>query len=109
MEAATATGSGLLPRDGSIPATASISTSPDGAREAIDGVVRCACCDRFPLLGELVIRHEGPQGRRGRKPSNGGWVCACCERSGRGEPLGAVAGSSRVRSLGGAMNVRRVR
>lgn len=99
MEAATTPGSGLLPRDGSVPAVPS-RPGEAGAREAIDGVVTCSCCGRFPLLGELVIRHEG---RR-----RAGWVCQCCEDAGRARRLGAITGRARVRSLGGAMNVRRL-
>ncbi len=65
----------------------------------IDGVVCCACCGRFPLVGERVTRHVGRKGDD--------WACASCESDGRGERLGAVAASDRVRSLGGANNVRR--
>jgi hypothetical protein len=65
----------------------------------IDGVVRCAVCERFPLVGEQVIRHGG----RG----DGEWACETCERSGRSARLGTVTGSDRVRSIGGAANVHR--
>ena len=70
-----------------------------GDEHPIDGVVRCAVCKRFPLVGEQVTRHEG---RR-----DGDWACETCESSGRGARLGAVTGSDRVRSIGGAANVHR--
>ncbi len=100
MEAATASGSSLLTRDGAVPAAPSV---PDDrhshGREAIDGVARCACCERFPLVGETVVR------RSGRRKS--GWVCERCEASGRGERIGPSESVVRIRSFGGAMNVRR--
>lgn len=65
----------------------------------IDGVVRCGCCGRYPLVGERVTLHAG---RRGE-----GWACASCEGEGRGERLGSVGETIRVRSLGGAANVHR--
>lgn len=65
----------------------------------IDGVVRCGCCHRFPLVGEQVVRHAG---RRGEE-----WACASCETDGRGKRLGPVTDSDRVRSLGGAATVHR--
>lgn len=99
MEAATAASSGLLLRDGSAPAIPA-GVHHDSDREPIDGVARCGSCERFPLLGEQVVRHEGRAG--------GTWVCAGCESSGRGERLGRITGMARVRSFGGAMNVRRI-
>jgi hypothetical protein len=63
----------------------------------IDGVVSCACCGRFPLVGERVTRHIS---RRGRE-----WACESCEGSGRGARLGAITDSDRVRSFAGAANV----
>ena len=74
-------------------------TSPPAEEHPIDGVVRCACCGRFPLVGERVTRHVGRKGDD--------WACASCESDGRGSRLGAVAASDRVRSIGGANNVRR--
>lgn len=65
----------------------------------IDGVVRCASCGRYPLVGESVTRHVG---RRGEE-----WACEPCERAGRTRGLGAIAGGDRVRSLSGAANVHR--
>jgi len=65
----------------------------------IDGVVRCAVCERFPLVGERVTRHGGS--------GDGEWACETCESSGRSARLGAVSGSDRVRSIGGAANVHR--
>lgn len=82
--------------------------SPGGPPEAapepqpqrpIDGVVRCGCCGRYPLVGERVTRHAG---RRGE-----GWACAPCESDGRADRLGAPQDEDRVRSLGGAANVHR--
>jgi hypothetical protein len=72
--------------------------APDHDRHPIDGIVSCACCSRFPLVGERVTRHEGKRA---------GWVCAGCEAAGRGERLGPSGSTDRVRSLGGARNVRR--
>lgn len=90
----------MLTRDGAVPAAPSASVHPDAnGRDAIDGVARCACCERFPLVGETVVQH------RGRKGS--GWVCERCETTGRGERIGPAQGSVRIRSFGGAMNVRR--
>lgn len=100
MEAATSTHPGLLTRDGAVPVTPSAPSHDGGAQEAIDGVARCMCCERYPLLGERVARHEGRKGS--------GWVCESCEVGGRANRLGAVLRIERVRSLGGAMNVRRV-
>lgn len=100
MEAATASGSALLTRDGGVPATSAVTPTPIAAEtHPIDGVVKCACCLRFPLVGERVVRHVG---RRGA-----GWVCEPCETAGRGERIGSADDEARVRSLGGAMNVRR--
>ena len=64
----------------------------------VDGSVRCACCGRFPLVGEQVTRHLSRHG--------GEWACESCEGAGRGARLGAITDSDRVRSLGGARNVR---
>lgn len=99
MEAASATGSLLLTRDGAIPASPSLHPgSRAGDRQPIDGVVSCSCCERFPLVGERITRHEGKRG---------GWACESCERDGKGRKLGPIAERDRIRSLGGAMNVRR--
>jgi hypothetical protein len=82
--------------------------SPSGPPEAapepqpqhpIDGVVRCGCCGRYPLVGERVTRHIG---RRGEE-----WACANCESEGRAGRLGEARDEDRVRSLGGAANVHR--
>jgi hypothetical protein len=99
MEAATAPGAGLQARDGALP-TVPFDTRHDSDREAIDGVARCGCCGRFPLLGEQVVRHAGRSG--------GSWACEGCETGGRARRLGEVIGQARVRSLGGALNVRRL-
>jgi hypothetical protein len=99
MEAATASGVGLLNRDGANPIAP---TARSHAREAIDGVAQCSCCHRYPLVGEQVVRHAA-EGRR-----TDGWVCERCERAGRARRLGPVALITRVRSFGGAMNVRRL-
>ena len=94
MEAASANTHGKL--SGHAPAPGPI-VHRDG--HPIDGVVRCAVCGRFPLVGEQVTRHEG----RGQ----GDWACETCESSGRSARLGAVTRSDRVRSIGGAANVHR--
>jgi hypothetical protein len=100
MEAATASGSSPLARDGAVPAAPSARARPQaGGRDAIDGVARCTCCERFPLVGETVVHHRGSKG--------GGWVCERCEAAGRGERIGRAESSVRIRSFGGAMNVRR--
>ena len=54
----------------------------------------------LPLLGEHVVHH--------RRGGRAGWVCAGCEAEGRGGRLGPVVRTARIRSLGGAMNVRRI-
>lgn len=101
MEAASAHHSAPLTRDGDVPATPAVGAGPvDLAAEPIDGVVRCCCCKRFPLLGEHVVHH--------RRGGRAGWVCAGCEAEGRGGRLGPVVRTARIRSLGGAMNVRRI-
>ncbi len=108
MEAATAKDAGLLSRDGALP-IAPANTTPSrtgadpGRDEAIDGVTRCSCCDRFPLVGEEVIRHAA----KGRKPT--AWVCERCEAAGRAGSYGPATGRTRIRTVGGAMNVRRLR
>jgi hypothetical protein len=84
--------------DGAIPPAASESFV-ERATHPIDGIVRCAVCGRFPLVGEQVTRHAG------RAESE--WSCETCESAGRGGRLGAVTGSDRVRSIGGAANVHR--
>ena len=100
MEAATASGGPLLARDGAFPATPRVPPTAIAAEsQPIDGVTRCACCERFPLIGEQVVRHAGRKGA--------GWVCSSCETAGRGDRIGAPVASARMRSLGGAMNVRR--
>lgn len=100
MEAATSTDRTLLARDGAVPAAPALTAAAAAqAAHPIDGVTTCICCSRFPLVGERVFKHSG------RKAS--GWVCESCERAGRGERIGPAAESERIRSLGGAMNVRR--
>lgn len=95
MEAATAHPiDSPLTRDGAVPAAPV--TPAAGSRQPIDGVTQCACCGRFPLVGELAIRHR-----------HGDWACSSCERAGRADRLGPPNASERVRTLGGAMNVRR--
>lgn len=69
-----------------------------GVQHPVDGEVSCACCGRFPLVGEQVTRHISRSGRE--------WACESCEGSGRGARLGAITDSDRVRSLGGSLNVR---
>lgn len=99
MEAATSPDSPLLSRDGAVPVAPAQPGPGQGPEEPIDGVVRCSCCERFPLVGEQVIRHHG------RKL--GGWVCERCEIAGDGDRIGPATERARVRSFGGAMNVRR--
>jgi hypothetical protein len=100
MEAATAAGPEMLTRDGAVPAAPPLPPEAAiGHRQPIDGVARCSCCDRFPLVGEQVVRHSG------RKRS--GWVCERCEAAGRGEAIGAAGERVRIRWIGGARNVRR--
>lgn len=75
--------------------------SPD--LHPINGVVHCGCCGRFPLIGELVTEHAGAKGKRDDRI----WACPTCESDGRAARLGPATGGDRVRSLGGAANVRR--
>lgn len=101
MEAAAARHSAPLARDGDVPATPALRAGLiDPSAEPIDGVLRCSCCERFPLLGEHVVHRHGG--------GRAGWVCTGCEAEGRGEALGPAVRTARIRSLGGAMNVRRV-
>jgi hypothetical protein len=99
MEAATSADSPLLSRDGALPMAPAAPGAGEGRNDPIDGVALCCCCGRFPLVGEHVVRRDG------RK--RGGWVCERCENIGAGERIGAATERARVRSLGGAMNVRR--
>lgn len=100
MEAATTSGGSLLTRDGAVPVAPALSApSPGAAGEPIDGVARCGCCERFPLVGEQVTLHSGRKGS--------GWVCDSCEATGRGDRLGKATSKARIRSIGGALNVRR--
>ena len=100
MEAATTTESPLLTRDGAVPVAPALpETTPSEAAQPIDGVARCSCCERFPLVGEQVSFHAGRKHR--------GWVCERCEATGRGDRIGAATARARIRSFGGAMNVRR--
>ena len=51
------------------------------------GDVRCACCERTPLVGEMATLHAGDAADT--------WTCELCERSARrvaplGEPLARV-------------------
>lgn len=66
----------------------------------IDGAARCACCGRFPLVGEWVIGYGSGSAERL-------WSCETCESGGRAQRLGTPTDRDRVRSLGGAANVRR--
>ena len=100
MEAATASGAGLLSRDGAFPIAPAVHDSP--AAEPIDGVARCSCCHRYPLVGEQVVRHAA-QGRKAE-----GWACSSCEDAGRAGRLGPAVSACRVRTFGGALNVRRL-
>ena len=100
MEAATASGAGLLSRDGAFPIAPAVHDSPAG--EPIDGVARCACCDRYPLVGEQVVRHAA------KRRQAEGWACTDCEDSGRASRLGPATRVARVRTFGGALNVRRL-
>jgi len=100
MEAASAPGSPPLSRDGALPVAPHVSPSSVASQtQPIDGVVTCVCCRRFPLVGEQVTHRVGHK--------RAGWVCATCESLGRAARLGGVDRTDRVRSLGGAMNVRR--
>ncbi len=100
MEAAAASGSSLLARDGAVPAAPPATDRPwISGPDAIDGVARCICCERFPLVGERAIRRKGE--------GSDGWVCERCEMAGRGERVGRPVMAVRIRSFGGAMNVRR--
>lgn len=90
----------MLTRDGAVPAAPPLSRASEvSSRQPIDGVARCSCCQRFPLVGEHVVHHVG------RKRS--GWVCERCEAAGRGDAIGAPGERLRIRSIGGALNVRR--
>lgn len=73
------------------------------AEAVIDGVVSCASCGRFPLVGEQVTSHLGG-GRLGGKRV---WACQTCESDGRAERFGSVTEIDRVRTLSGLTNVRR--
>ena len=57
----------------------------------------------LPLVGEEVVRHAA----KGRKPT--AWVCERCEVAGRAGSYGPATGRARIRTVGGAMNVRRLR
>jgi len=100
MEAATASGAGLLSRDGAFPIAPAVHDFTAG--EPIDGVARCSCCHRYPLVGEQVVRHAA----EGRKAA--GWACSGCEDTGRAGRLGPAVSAARVRTFGGALNVRRL-
>lgn len=90
----------MLARDGSLPTSPGVAPTRQAAdTHPIDGVIRCGCCKRLPLIGEPVTH------RRSRKGSD--WACDECERSGASASLGEIVERDRVRSLGGAMNVRR--
>ncbi len=97
MEAAAAQNTGTMV--GGTGPSGPPAPSPRSGEHPIDGVVRCAVCRRFPLVGEQVIRHAADAGAE--------WACETCESTGRSTRLGAVVGSDRVRSLGGAANVHR--
>jgi hypothetical protein len=102
MEAATTKDVPLLTRDGALPVAPSAGTAvnPDAlGGHPIDGVTRCCACERFPLVGEVVVLHAG------RRQT--GWVCERCEAAGRGDRIGPATQAARIRSVGGAMNVRR--
>lgn len=65
----------------------------------LDGEARCACCGRYPLVGEGVTVHA-------KLEQSSLVVCETCERHGRASRLGPVTATDRVRTLGGARNVR---
>ncbi|MGI9557600.1 MAG: hypothetical protein ACR2N5_06635 [Solirubrobacterales bacterium] len=100
MEAASAS-AGPLIRDGEIPAAPRLpqAAAPSASAIAIAGAVRCSSCARVPLIGEVVgIRRHRAETR---------WVCEPCARSSRKARKGDELGTQRVRSFGGALNVRR--
>lgn len=66
----------------------------------IGGDAQCACCGRFPLVGEWVSGYGSGDAKRV-------WSCETCESGGRAQRLGSPIDRDRVRSLGGAANVRR--
>ena len=90
-----------LVRDGEIPAAPSHGySSPASAQIGpIAGAVSCSCCSRVLLVGETVTARE----HRGSAI----WVCAPCSRSRRRARRGRELRSDRIRSFGGALNVRR--
>ena len=88
---------------GSVAGVSAVVTHQSPDLHPIAGVVHCACCGRFPLVGELVTEHAGAKRNRDDRI----WACPTCEGDGRAARLGPAAGSDRVRSLGGAANVRR--
>jgi hypothetical protein len=100
MEAATASAAPLLSRDGADPVLPT-AHDPRG-HEPIDGAAQCSCCGRYPLVGEVVVRHDAARRREN------GWACEACEAGNRTRRLGPAVARARVRSFGGAMNVRRL-
>ena len=100
VEAASAT-MGPLVRDGEIPAAPSwgVGLVSSSKSSAIAGAARCGCCSRVPLVGENVTlrRHRGVMA----------WVCEPCGLTRRRGRRGVALRSDRVRSFGGALNVRR--
>ena len=96
MEDSTAAPPLIREGDPGGPPTAAPSPLP---QRPISGVVRCASCGRYPLVGERVTLHIGRGGEE--------WACEPCERDGRARRLGTASGDERVRSLSGAANVHR--
>lgn len=100
MEAASATDL-MLVRDGGVPAAPShgYSSPTAGQGSPIAGAVSCACCSRVPLVGEVVTAREYRKSTR--------WVCEPCSVTKRRARRGRELRSVRIRSFGGALNVRR--
>jgi hypothetical protein len=64
-------------------------TEPEPDPVARAGDVRCACCERTPLVGEMATLHTGEGGDA--------WTCELCERSARRvAPLGDPKARVRV-------------
>lgn len=70
------------------------------AEAILAGIVHCAACGRAPLVGEWATLRRGDGGE--------GWVCELCDRDGEADGHGRPVRRERVRTVAGAINVRRL-
>lgn len=106
MEAASSTSQPLLARDGGAPiAPAGPEPTVEHLGVPISGACECSACKRTLLIGEAAFIHR--KVARNNEVLSEAWICELCEHKRVARRAGRAVRRERVRSLGGAMNVRR--